>query len=142
MAELRAARDAQNALMEARVNSPSVVFDEGASSGAEGQANAAGVESPQSADQRNRDFIANGGTAAAVTQAEVITNPSNTVLQGTMIQATLENAVDSSLPGAVTAMVSFPVYSFDGTRELIPPGSLLIGQYSSDISLGQARILV
>lgn len=142
LAELRAARDAQNALMEARVNSPSVVFDEGASSGAEGQANAAGVESPQSADQRNRDFIANGGTAAAVTQAEVITNPSNTVLQGTMIQATLENAVDSSLPGAVTAMVSFPVYSFDGTRELIPPGSLLIGQYSSDISLGQARILV
>lgn len=144
LAELRAARAAQNALMEARIRSDSVVFDEGSSGGSEGQANAAGATDigPQSADQRNRDFVANGGTAAPVTQAEAIANPSNTVLQGTMIQATLENAVDSSLPGAVTAMVSYPVYAFDGTRVLIPPGSLLIGQYSSDVSLGQARILV
>lgn len=144
LSELRAAREAQRALMEARVKSASVVFDEGSSSEAGGQPTAAGSPDagPQSPDQRNREFVSNGGVAAPVTQAELIANPANTVLQGTMIQATLENAVDSSLPGAVTAMVSYPVYSFDGTRELIPPGSLLIGQYSSDVSLGQARILV
>ena len=39
-------------------------------------------------------------------------------------------------------MVNEPVYSFDGSGVLIPSGSKVFGQYSSDISLGQGRILV
>ena len=59
-----------------------------------------------------------------------------------MIRATLENAVDSSLPGTVSAMVNYPVYSFDGSRVVIPAGSRVFGQYSSDVKIGQGRILV
>ena len=63
-----------------------------------------------------------GARPAPVTRAEVIVNPGNTVVQGTMIQAVTETALDSTLPGAIRAIVSEDVHSFDGTRVLIPRG--------------------
>ena len=50
--------------------------------------------------------------------------------------------MNSSLPGAVVATVNVPVYSFDGSKVVIPSGSRVFGSYSSDVSIGQARILV
>jgi type IV secretion system protein VirB10 len=143
-AELERIRQEQRAIMAARIKSPSVIYDERASSGSTDQST--GQSSPTSrnltSDERNRAFVESGASPVEVTSAEVIANPSKTVVQGTMIAATLENAIDSSLPGAVTAMVNEPVYSFDGSGVLIPSGSKVFGQYSSDISLGQGRILV
>lgn len=75
-------------------------------------------------------------------QADVIANPSNTVLQGTVIQASLETAITSNLPGQITAIVNHPVYSFDQAQVLIPAGARLIGTYSSDVSFGDRRVLV
>ncbi len=77
-----------------------------------------------------------------MTRAEVIVNPGNTVVQGTMIQAVTETALDSTLPGAIRAIVSEDVHSFDGTRVLIPRGARLIGRYRSDVALAQSRVMV
>jgi type IV secretion system protein VirB10 len=87
-------------------------------------------------------FVRSGAQPAQVTRAEVIANPSNTVVQGTMIQALTETALDSTLPGAIRAIVSEDVHSFDGMRILIPRGARLIGRYRSDVALAQSRVMV
>lgn len=69
-------------------------------------------------------------------------NPSLTIPQGTVIAAVLETALDSTRAGAVRAIVSRDVKSFDGSRVLIPRGSRIYGEYTSDLSAGQRRALV
>lgn len=64
------------------------------------------------------------------------------VPQGTTIPAILETAITSDLPGQLRARVKRDVWSADATNILIPKGSTLIGEYSSDISIGQKRVLV
>ncbi|MBU9698872.1 TrbI/VirB10 family protein [Rhodobacteraceae bacterium HSP-20] len=121
--------------------SPSVVFNDGQTGGA---GDAVGMSQAPAAGQDaiGRDYVQSGRESTATEVSQVIANPSNTVLQGTMIEATLENAVDSSLPGQITAIVTRPVWSFDQAQILIPAGSRLFGDYSSDVAIGQGRILV
>ncbi|WAC59779.1 TrbI/VirB10 family protein [Brevundimonas sp. SL130] len=71
-----------------------------------------------------------------------IRRPSSTVLQGTLIPAVLETALDSSRPGQVRAIVSRDIPSFDGSRVLIPRGSRLVGNYEADLTDGQSRAFV
>lgn len=80
--------------------------------------------------------------SAERTFAGRLANPSLTVPKGTIVAAVLETALDSSRPGAVRAIVSRDVKSFDGSRVLIPRGSRLYGEYSSDVSAGQKRALI
>lgn len=74
--------------------------------------------------------------------ASRLVNPSLTVPKGTIIAAVLETALDSTRPGAVRAIVSRDVKSFDGSRVLIPRGSRLYGEYAADVTSGQKRALV
>ena len=83
-----------------------------------------------------------GAKAAEVRQADVIANPSYTVMQGTLIEASLETAVSTDLAGTVAAIVSHDVWSFDMSRILIPRGSRLYGRYESDVDAGQRRVLI
>lgn len=133
--ELERRRAAERAILEARISSAIIAF------GSSGDAN---EESP--ADQRRLDseidFVRNGAQPATVTQTQTIVNPSNTVVQGTIIQAVLETAIDSQLAGPVRALVSEDVHAFDGTRVLIPRGSRLIGRYQSGINISQQRITI
>ena len=69
-------------------------------------------------------------------------NPATTVPKGTVIQAVLETALDSNRAGLARALVSRDVMGFDGTRILIPRGSRIIGEYKSDVVLGQNRVLI
>jgi type IV secretion system protein VirB10 len=69
-------------------------------------------------------------------------NPAVTVAKGTIIQAVLETALDSTRPGFARAIVARDVFGFDGTRILIPRGSRLIGEYKSDLAPGQNRALI
>lgn len=69
-------------------------------------------------------------------------NPSTTVPQGTVMQAVLETALDSSRAGFARAVVSRDVSSFDGSRVLVPKGSKLFGEYQSDVGRGQNRALI
>lgn len=90
----------------------------------------------------NEEFVRNAGRPARVERAQVIVNPSHTVTQGTVIQASLETALDSTLPGPIRAVVTEDVHSYDGTRRLIPRGSKLIGKYSAGVEVGQNRVMV
>lgn len=63
-------------------------------------------------------------------------------LQGAIIPAVLETAINSDLPGYARAIVSHDVLSFDGKSILIPRGSRVIGQYRNALSLGQSRVFV
>ena len=136
LAELERRRLAEAEARAARIASPMIAFS-GLGSGRD-------PEDAQEAARLNEDeaFVRAGARPASVTRAEVIVNPSSTVIQGTMIQAVTETALDSTLPGAIRAIVSEDVHSFDGTRVLIPRGARLIGRYRSDVALAQSRVMV
>lgn len=85
----------------------------------------------------------NGGKGAdGRVHARAFVNPGTTVPQGSVIQAVMETALDSTRAGFARAIVSRDVMSFDGTRVLIPRGSRLFGNYQADVSLGQKRALI
>ena len=133
--ELERRRQAELEELQARIASPIIAF------GGSGNGN-----NETAAQQRrldgDTDFVRNGAEPAEVTQAQLIVNPSNTVIQGTMIQAVLETAIDSSLAGQVRAMVSEDVHAYDGSRVLIPRGARLIGRYQSGLDIAQQRVTI
>ncbi len=70
-------------------------------------------------------------------------NAEYSLWKGTVISAVLDTGINTDLPGQVMAHVTKSVYSSqDGQYLLIPQGSRLFGEYSSDISYGQNRIQV
>jgi type IV secretion system protein TrbI len=65
------------------------------------------------------------------------------VQAGTVVPAALLTGIQSDLPGQVTAQVTEHVYDTPtGKFLLIPQGSRLIGQYDSQVSFGQKRVLL
>ncbi|WP_420380584.1 TrbI/VirB10 family protein [Marivita sp.] len=133
--ELERRRQAELEELQARIASPIIAFG-----------GTRGGNNETAAQQRRLDgdteFVRNGAQPAEVTQAQLIVNPSNTVVQGTMIQAVLETAIDSSLAGQVRAMVSEDVHAYDGSRVLIPRGARLIGRYQSGLDIAQQRVTI
>ncbi|MBY5974623.1 TrbI/VirB10 family protein [Ferrimonas balearica] len=136
LAELQRRAEEERAFQERRISSPVIAF------GGTGGANAGETELTERTFGEVTDFVLNGALPSAITQAEVIANPSNTVIQGTMIQAVMETALDSSLPGQTRAIISEDVFSYDGSRLLIPRGSRLIGRYRSGIEIAQRRVTI
>lgn len=133
--ELERRRQAELEELQARIASPIIAFG------------GSGISNNETAAQQRRldgdtEFVRNGAEPAEVTQAQLIVNPSNTVVQGTMIQAVLETAIDSSLAGQVRAMVSEDVHAYDGSRILIPRGARLIGRYQSGLDIAQQRVTI
>jgi len=135
LAELQRRAEEERAFQERRIQSPTIAFG-GQSTGATGS------ELADRTFGEVTDFVLNGALPATVSQSEVIANPSNTVIQGTVIQAALETAISSELAGQVRAITSENVYSYDGTRLLIPAGSRLIGRYRSGVEIAQSRVTV
>lgn len=135
LAELQRRAEEERAFQERRIQSPTIAFG-GATSGEPG------TELAERAFGDVTDFVLNGALPSQVTQAEVIANPSNTVMQGTVIQAALETAISSELAGQVRAITSENVYSYNGSRLLIPAGSRLIGRYRSGVDIAQSRITI
>ncbi len=89
----------------------------------------------------NQDF-ANTNYQTSSVSAQQIPHPEFTIVSGEMLHAVLNVAMDSDLPGMVTATVTSPAYAYTGSEELIPKGSRLIGQYSSAVLQGQSRIFI
>lgn len=133
--ELERRRQAEQEELQARIASPIIAF------GGSGGGNDASTSEQRRLDG-STDFVRNGAAPAEVTQAQLIVNPSNTVVQGTMIQAVLETTIDSSLAGQVRAIVSEDVHAYDGSRVLIARGSRLIGRYQSGVDIAQQRITI
>lgn len=83
----------------------------------------------------SRGVIGDNSSVRSTTLAD----PASTVIQGTLIPAVLETAIDTDIPGYVRAVVSQDVRSFDGSRVLIPRSSRLIGEYKAATQAGQRR---
>jgi type IV secretion system protein VirB10 len=62
--------------------------------------------------------------------------------QGKFIFATLSVAINSDLPGQVSAVVNQDIYGEKGRNVLIPRGSRLVGEYRSMLGSNQSRIFV
>lgn len=146
LTQRRQAADEAAQLEEARLQSSMVALGGGGGAGG-AIADAAGLGDGAAAQQAARlsddaQFVRDAGRPVQVQRAEIIVNPSNTVTQGTMIQAVLETAIDSTLQGPIRGLVTTDVVAYDGSRILIPRGSRLIGSYSADVETGQNRLLV
>jgi len=87
-------------------------------------------------------FLRAGSSRIEPTRSQVIGAPSNTVMQGTVIEATLTTGINSELSGTITSTVSHDIWSFDMRQILIPRGSQMFGRYSNGVALGQRRVLV
>ena len=139
-----AVRQAEEARLRSqeRLNSPTTLFDDGRPSVT------ASVSQPTRGTKQRRRlsenelYLASGFEAEFPTSTgQILPRQDRLVAQGTIIQAILETAINSDLPGMIRGQVSEDVRSFDGTAVMIPKGSRLIGRYNSNIEVGQNRIV-
>lgn len=126
-----------NPALMTRLQSPTLVVD--LARGAPVAA-AAGPNMAKANAQGLAQTIAGEGRDAA--RAGRLGDSSFTVPEGTVLAGTLETAINSDLPGHVRAVVSRNVAGFDGRQILIPKGSRLVGQYQSNLTVGQKRTFV
>ena len=132
-------------LRERQVVSPAVVFaDRGAAGASSGRGSfpedAVGVEGA-AAPTEAEAYLASA-PPLVVADARRMTDPDRTLAQGSVIQAVLQNAVSSEMPGSVVAVVSEPVPAFSGDAILVPRGSRLFGSYRAGMQAGQRRVLI
>ena len=128
--ELEQRRAEAEAIRQAQINSPIDGLSGGSSDG--GTREYSGDEA----------FIRAGSDTISPTQSRIVGAPSNTVMQGTVIEATLTTGINSALSGTITSTVSYDIWSFDMRQVLIPRGSQMFGRYSNEVALGQERVLV
>jgi type IV secretion system protein VirB10 len=98
----------------------------------------------QNMQDRKFAFV-NGPVDRRTVSPDRLANPASpyVVQAGTVIPAALLTGIQSDLPGQITAQVTEHVYDTPtGKFLLIPQGSRLIGQYDSQISFGQKRVLL
>ena len=121
-----------------------------ASSGLPGQSQAADSKPPldpgslQNMQDRKLAFL-NAETDKRTVSPDKLSRPASryVVQAGSVIPAALITGIRSDLPGEITAQVTENVYdSPSGKFLLIPQGARLIGQYDSQISFGQTRVLL
>lgn len=98
-----------------------------------------GVRELSDNEQFLKSAASQGWETARAGQLEDI---SKTIVQGTIISAVLETAINTELPGNIRAQVMSPVFSYDGQNILMPKGTRLIGTYNPKISIAQKRVLI
>ena len=136
-------RQAALELRAKQLESDSLIFDESEE----------GISAPGSDDDQlsedvrelssNEAFLSRSASAQFETsKAKRLSDLSQTIVQGTIISATLETAINTELPGNIRAQVTEPVFSFDGEKVLMPAGTRLIGTFNSDIGTAQSRVLI
>ena len=131
-------------LLTAQIVSPSVVYADGprtaSADGTSPNAAVAGTDGPTLTE--NEQYLRQGARPLEIQEASQMAFPERTLSQGSVIQAALQTAINSDLPGSVVAVGAEPVPAFSGDQILIPRGSRLFGQYRSGIELNQKRILI
>ncbi len=96
------------------------------------------------AQDRQLAFLNAGVDRRTVAPDRVMAPASPYVLQaGAVISAALITGIRSDLPGQITAQVTENIYdSPTGRMLLVPQGTRIIGEYSSDVGFGQRRVLL
>ncbi len=108
------------------------------------RAESAKAQSAIAAKDPNVEFGNNAirATGAAEATATKLKNLDQTIAQGKIIDAVLETAINTDLPGTLRAIVSRDIYPESSRAILIPKGSRLIGQYNTGILRGQKRVFI
>ncbi|PZQ46087.1 MAG: hypothetical protein DI556_21255 [Rhodovulum sulfidophilum] len=132
-------RARQAAIEAAQVSSRGLVID-GAAGGVPVGSGASGDGRRRSGDEGFLSAAASAGHETV--RAGALADPSRTVVQGTILEGVLETALSTDLPGAVRAVLSQDVLSYDGSTTLLPKGTRLIGTYGSQVKIAQRRALV
>ena len=114
--------------------SPIVVF----SGGSGGPSNSIGYD--KNIIDLKKDPMKNLEKTKPTVKATLVDDRKHAIIQGKMLSAVLETAINSEIPGSVRGIVSRDVYGESGSEVLITKGSRLFGSYSSKITRGQARI--
>lgn len=65
---------------------------------------------------------------------------SRVILQGKVIEAALETAINTDVVSQVRAVVTRDIYAEYGKNILIPKGSRIVGTFSSNVTAGVARL--
>jgi type IV secretion system protein VirB10 len=89
-------------------------------------------------------LVANAVTKTAASQVEAtyIGQLDTMIAQGKIINAILETAINTDLPGTLRAIVTRDVYAESGKAILIPKGSRVIGTYQTQLKPGQVRVAI
>lgn len=140
--QLREEERIADELLTAQIISPAVIFADGPRGGSSGATGTDPNETGGPALSENEQYLRQGAQPLEIQEASRMEFPTRTLAQGSVIQAALQTAINSDLPGSVVAVVSEPVPAFSGNQILIPRGSRLFGQYRSGIELNQKRILI
>lgn len=140
MAE-QAERDALE-LLTAQVKSPALIFANSQSAASGGTGTGGNVVSNDGRALSSDEAFLKDAPALVIQEGQQMENPDRTLAQGSVIQAALQVAINSDLPGNVVAVVSEPVPAYSGDSILVPRGSRLFGSYSAGIDAGQKRILI
>jgi type IV secretion system protein VirB10 len=103
-----------------------------------------GHKSAGASTNANESFLNRRADAGGyLPDAEIPALGRHELIAGSVIPAVLVTAINSNLPGTVTAEVRQTVYdSFHPDVVLIPQGTRLVGEYSSNVGYGQSRVLV
>jgi type IV secretion system protein VirB10 len=100
----------------------------------------------RSSQAQNKAFLANQERKALSGYLDAAAQPpisNHELFAGAVIPAVMLTGIDSDLPGTITAQVRQTVYdSLNPAVALIPQGTRIIGEYSSDVAYGQSRVLV
>ena len=89
----------------------------------------------------NRAFAnQSSGKPVVTAYPKAVGNLECLALQGKLIDAQLETAINTDLPGQIRAVVSGPLYAEQGREPLVPAGSRLNGVYNSAVRKGQVRV--
>ncbi|MEZ5691929.1 MAG: TrbI/VirB10 family protein [Rickettsiales bacterium] len=125
--------------MQKRINSRMLIRN-----GGNKAASSSSSSSTLSIGDPNSSFYNNTikATKAETELATSLTNLNMTIAQGKIVNAVLETAINTDLPGTIRAIVSRDTYAEAGRTVLIPKGSRLIGTYNTGILRGQKRVMI
>jgi len=112
----------------------------GSAGGGGGPANGIGYD--KNIIDMNKNDISKLKKADNKVDATVIEDLEHTIAQGKIINAVLETAISTELPGGVRAIVSRDVFGESGKQVLIPRGSRLYGTYSTEVQFNQVRVKI
>ncbi len=125
-----------------RLRSNMLVLDSGANGN--GEQDKQNAKDALNKGDPNKAFTSNvlKASGADKTTATRLSNLSTTIAQGKIVDAVMETAVNTDLPGTLRAIVSRDVYAESGREVMIPKGSRMIGTYNTGILRGQRRVLI
>ncbi len=128
-----------NELLRQRIRSPMVISGGG---GGPGLLDSLTGETPVGDDPNSQFASSVYSSRSEKAVATSIGNRRRVVAEGRLIQAVLETAINTDLPGNIRAIVSRDVFPEAGNDPIIPKGSRLVGRYNSSILGGQKRVFV